>query len=198
MGTWLGIPRPLSGLSHPIEGVRNFSPSWFTTVMGTGIVGALIGGLCIESPCSRRQNTGPVILPPPPPPSPLPPPAPLQPSFHTNSLPKWRSAGPSGGSQSSSFAPFPSSWPAGEARPCRRPLLQAPQEGGGARSLCPPPAQLNQQAMPTVLLPSARIPSCSFIFFFADGMALLNYPVPTLHLGAIPVALGIIVIGLPL
>lgn len=37
------LQRPLSALPNPSEAVRHFAPSWFTIVMGTGIVGALIG-----------------------------------------------------------------------------------------------------------------------------------------------------------
>ena len=34
-----------SALPNPSKAVRHFTPSWFTIVMGTGIVGALIGAL---------------------------------------------------------------------------------------------------------------------------------------------------------
>ena len=61
MGTsrWLGIPRPLSGLAHPREAVRNFTPSWFTVVMSCGIVSYLIGGIRVASLCCRRLKNGP-------------------------------------------------------------------------------------------------------------------------------------------
>ncbi|EFN55440.1 hypothetical protein CHLNCDRAFT_35385 [Chlorella variabilis] len=42
--------RPLSALDSPKEAVRRFTPSWFTVVMSTGIVGQVIGTFPYDAP----------------------------------------------------------------------------------------------------------------------------------------------------
>lgn len=51
------MPRPLSALSSKREVVRQFTPSWFTVTMSTGIVGLLIGELQLFLSCCMAMGS---------------------------------------------------------------------------------------------------------------------------------------------
>lgn len=44
------VSRPLSGLQHPREAIRQFTPNWFAATMGTGVLALVLAQLPVQIP----------------------------------------------------------------------------------------------------------------------------------------------------